>query len=477
MRTFFTLSATFFIVSCCVLACFSGFAAETKENWATEAYKRNCPSIVFIQGDKVEERRSGATDAERTFNGMGSGIIIDERGYIITNYHVVKDIRKIQVKTHDEKDYIAELVAQDSDTDLALIKINARTPLRPITFGRSNDLMPGEDCLAIGNPYGYVFSLTEGRIGQINREVGVNDSSLVYRNSIQASAAINPGNSGGPLIDVNGEMIGINVAIRQGAAGIAFATPVDQVVDVAAKLMSERVNQQITYGLTVSQLEPKDYNAIKRFIIRVDAVESNSPAARAGIQKGDILTEIGKYTLRNKFDFYRALLDMKTNEEVAFSFFRNGELQDTVVAMGASRNSSFANNRTVSAQPAAVAPKTANDAGGNSGAARDKLVWENLGITYTPIPTQEFERTYKEFLAKFEGGVIVKAVRAGSSAEQAGLLPGDVLAGIGPWGMVLADNVRYVGAQEWSRLQTENKTLPADVIRDNTHYTTEIPMK
>jgi len=487
MRTFSVISTLFIVISCCFWGIGAGFSAEPRSNWATDAYQRNCASVVFIQGDKVEERRGNTTDAERTFNGMGSGIIIDERGYIITNYHVVRDIRKIQVKTHDEKDYIGTLVAKDTDTDLAIIKIDARTPLRPIVFGRSNDLMPGEVCMAIGNPYGYIYSLTDGRISAINREVGVNESSLVYRAAIQTNTEINPGNSGGPLINVDGEMIGINVAIRQGATGIAFATPVDQVVEVAAKLIGEVCNQKITHGLTVSQNEPSDYNTIKRFIIRVESVENNSPAAQAGIQKGDILTGIGKYTLKNKLDFYRALLDVKSNEEIAFTFFRNNELVDVAVAMEGRKGGAFAqrtvSQQTVSPQPAAVAPRTASNVvsndekTGTKSADWDKLVWENLGIQYAPIPTQEFAQTYGGFLDKFDGGIIVKAVRKGSPAERAALDVGDVITGIGPWAITVANDVRYIGVQEWERLKAENENLPVDVIRDNTHYATEISTK
>ena len=484
MRTFANISPTLFFVSCHFLAVYAGFAAESRFDWATEAYQKNCPSIVFIQGDKVEESQGRIADTDRTFNGMGSGIIIDERGYIITNYHVVKDIRKIQVKTHDEKDYIAVLAAKDTDTDLAIIKINARTPLQPISFGRSNDLLPGEVCMAIGNPYGYVYSLTDGRISAINREVGVNDSSLVYRAAIQTNTAINPGNSGGPLINVHGEMIGINVAIRQGATNIAFATPVDQVVHVAAKLMGELVDQQVSCGLTVSQIEPSDYSAIQRFIIKVESVESNSPAAQAGIQPGDILMGIGKYTLRNKLDFYRALLDLKANEETVFGIFRNNELTDVTVVVRDSKNSVFA-QRNISPQPAVAAAvsRVASNAvesverAGTKAAEWDKLVWENLGILYTPIPAQEFERMYKDFLPQFDGGIVVKAVRDASPAEKGNLVAGDVIVGIGPWGMTSANDVRYVGGQEWKKLKAENENLQADVIRDNSHYQTPIPTR
>lgn len=489
MRTSPTITLPFIFVVCCFWTICAVSANDTRSNWATEAYQKNCDSVVFIQGDKVEERHGGAADSERTFNGMGSGIVIDERGYIITNYHVVKDIRRIQVKTYDQKDYIATLVAKDTDTDLAIIKINVRSPLRPITFGRSNDLMPGESCMAIGNPYGYVFSSTDGRISAVNREVGVNDSPLVYRGAIQTNTAINPGNSGGPLINVNGEMIGINVAIRQGATNIAFSSPVDQVVEVAAKLMGEIVDQQIAHGLTVSQNEPNDYDAIKRFIVKVESVESNSPAAQAGIQKGDLLIGIGKYTIRNRLDFYRALLDLKASDEIAFTFFRNNELQDVAMIVGTPKNSAFARRNPASSQPVAAAAASATKTASNTNpvsseeraAQRDKEVLEKLGIRYTVIPTQEYKQMYPKFKlgenAEFpNGGLMVKATRAGGPAEQVGIIPGDIIVGIGDWETASASNVWYV-VQEWSKLLSKNESLRVDVIRDNTHYRADIPLR
>ena len=476
------ISALFIIVTCCLLSFSVGSALESRTNWATEAYLKNRESVVFIQGDKIDERRGGIADPDRTFNGMGSGIVIDERGFIITNYHVIRDIRQIQIKTYEGNDYIATLVAKDTDTDLALIKINSRTPLRPISFGRSHDLMPGEVCLAIGNPYGYVHSLTDGRISAVNRDVEVNGSSLVYRGAIQTNTEINPGNSGGPLINIHGEMIGINVAIRQGATGIAFATPVDLVVEVAAKLMREVVNQQVVHGITVSQNEPRDFDAVKRFIIRVESVESNSPAALAGIRRGDILMGIGKHTLINKLDFYRALLDLRANEEIAFSLFRNNEILDIAVAVGSPRNAALASRNAASppasqptAQPAAAAPRTAGNV--VSPTEWDRLVWENLGIQYAVMSTQEFERTHQQFLAKFDGGIIVRAVRDGSPAEMTGFIPGDLLVGIGPWATTTANDIRFIGGQEWAKLRAEREILPADVIRDGTHYAAEIPMR
>ena len=477
MRTFSIITVPLIFVYCYFWMVFGVFANESRSNWATDAYQKNCNSVIFIQGDKVEGRRGGTYESDRTFNGMGSGVIIDERGYIITNYHVVKDIRNIQVKTYDQKDYTAELVAKDSDTDLAIIKINAKTPLQPITFGRSHDLMPCESCLAIGNPYGYFSSLTDGRISAVNREVGVNDSPLVYRSAIQTNAAINPGNSGGPLINIEGEMIGINVAIRQGSNAIAFASPVDQVVEVAAKLIGEIVNQKISLGITVSQNEPTDYSRFKRFIVKVESVENNSQAAQSGIKQGDILVGIGKYTVRNKLDFYRALLDLRANDDIAFNIYRNNELQDINVAIGGTTNSAFA-RQSIAPRPSATAPKSASHAvsQSNSPAEWDRILWDNLGIQYVAIPAHEFDQKYQNFLGKFSGGVVVKAVRTGSPAEQASFTVGDVIVGMGQWETTSTNDMRWI-ASKWSNLLAENERLHAEVIREGTHYAADIPLK
>jgi serine protease Do len=471
MKTFPLLAIPVILISYCITAV---SAAEPRSNWATDAYKKNCDSVVFIQGDKVED---SAARTERAFNGMGTGIIIDERGYIITNYHVVKDIRKIQVTTYDQKQYTASLVAKDSDTDLAIIKVNIRSPLRPITFGRSDDLMPGESCIAIGNPYGYAFSLTDGRISAINREVGVNESALIYRLAIQTNTEINPGNSGGPLINVDGEMIGINVAIRQGASGIAFAIPVDQVVEIAAKLIGELVEQQIGHGIKVTQVDVRS----NRFAVVVESVESNSPAALAGIQQGDIITGIGKYTLTNKFDFYRSLIGLKKNDEIAVTVQRNRESVDVVIAVDTPKGNMFA-NRNVLARQAAAAPKTANlvlpkSSGSMTAAALDEMVWKNLGIRYEPMPAEEYERKFPKYLSEYRGGVVVKEVREDGPMAQGQVTIGDVIVGISDWETTSNSDLQYIATKGWSTLQAKSNTVQVNVFRDGQHYYTEVPTK
>ena len=161
---------------------------------------------------------------------MGTGTIVDERGYILTNYHVVSDVRRIEVTLDDGRGCTAELVAYDAAADLAVIKIPAPKPLPVIRIGTSSDLMEGESVIALGNAFGYEQTVTRGIISALGRDVQVSDTQA-YDDLIQTDASINPGNSGGPLLNIDGEMIGVNVAVRAGAQGIGFAIPIDNALD------------------------------------------------------------------------------------------------------------------------------------------------------------------------------------------------------------------------------------------------------
>ena len=208
------------------------------------------PSVVSIHGRKTlpaEYEADGTADASHQVNGMGTGIVIDERGYIITNYHVVEGVKRIRATLADGTTAVAELVANDPETDLAIIKIPEEKEFPVIRLGTSTDVMPGETVVAVGNAYGYEHTVTQGIISALHRTVQVSDYQK-YADLIQTDASINPGNSGGPLLNIDGDMIGINVAVRVGAQGIGFAIPVDEAMEVAANLLScERVGQ-VTYG-------------------------------------------------------------------------------------------------------------------------------------------------------------------------------------------------------------------------------------
>ena len=203
------------------------------------AVRQARPAVVSIQGQKTVSAAEAASspDAPRQVNGMGTGTIVDERGYILTNYHVVSDVRRIEVTLDDGRGYTADLVAYDAVTDLAIIKIPSPKPLSVIRIGTSADLMEGESVIALGNAFGYEQTVTRGIISALGRDVQVSDTQS-YDDLIQTDASINPGNSGGPLLNIDGEMIGVNVAVRAGAQGIGFAIPIDQALRTAARLLN-----------------------------------------------------------------------------------------------------------------------------------------------------------------------------------------------------------------------------------------------
>ncbi len=465
-------------------------ASEDRENWATRAYKKNVNAVVNIQGDKVDEFGGDGKNGEsgKSYNGMGTGVIIDERGYIVTNYHVVQGIRKIQVTTFDRSKFTATLVARDTETDLAIIKITPKEPLQTMTLGRSDDVMPGEFCMVIGNPYGYPFKATHGLISGVGEEVVVTDE-LTYRNAIQISSPINPGNSGGPLFNVNGEMIGINAAIRQGAECIAFAIPVDQIVDVSSRLIANAESRFAYLGLQVYQTD-SDSDVAKnagisadeprRSIVVVESVDANSPAAAAGIKVGDIITGAGKYSVSNKIDFSRALIGRKSNDDLGFNILREQEKLDIALTLAAPQDDSFARNGS-RRQLAGSGPNAANATGSakvaNQAKPGDDNVWEALGLRYTPLTKEEYQRNYAQFVNDYPyGGVTVKAVKEDSAMNDKGVSPGDVIIGIHEWVATSTNDMRFI-AKAWPTLNPTSGTVRVLILREGVLYSTDVPVK
>ena len=241
-------------------------------------------------------------NTNRHVNGMGTGVVIDARGYIITNYHVVDGVREIQIKLAGGERYVAKLVCRDSETDLAIIKIDSPNKLPVIPLGTSRDLMPGETVIAVGNAYGYEHTVTRGIVSALHRAVQVSDAQY-YDDLIQTDASINPGNSGGPLLNIDGDMIGINVAVRAGAQGIGFAIPVDRVLSIAASLLASSNQNRTWVGITTSSVSDTLRNGMT-----IGTVESKSPAAVAGLTAGDIVTAVDDNEINCPLDFQRAML-------------------------------------------------------------------------------------------------------------------------------------------------------------------------
>jgi S1-C subfamily serine protease len=233
--------------------------------------------------------------------GAGSGSIIDARGYILTNHHVIEDARKLEVTLANGKKYSAKLIGSDPDTDVAVIKIEARREdLTLIPMGSSDNLKVGQKVIAIGNPFGLGQTLTTGIISMVGRTLRASSGTLV-EDMIQTDASINPGNSGGPLIDSSGKMIGINTAIFSptgASVGIGFAIPIDVVRRVSNELIDKGYYRYPWLGATLLTLFPDLAEALKlpvRAGAMVIEVVPRSPAAKAGMKSGTSRAQVGNY--------------------------------------------------------------------------------------------------------------------------------------------------------------------------------------
>lgn len=247
---------------------------------------------------------------EREINSVGSGVVVHSSGYIVTNAHVVAQASDVRVTFADQRELVAEIVAVDSEHDLAVVKVQSPRPLAAIKLGRSDDLMIGETVVAIGNPLGLQNSVTSGIISALDRKLVFSDE-LVYTGLIQTDAAINPGNSGGPLINLNGELIGINSAIRGDAQNLGFAIPVDRLWQLLPMLLDVERRERVTFGLTVAGSD-----------ITVASVRPGTPAADAGLQTGDRIVRFDGEPLANSIDYFVHLLDRKPGDEVALTVKR-----------------------------------------------------------------------------------------------------------------------------------------------------------
>src|SRR5262249_24446200 len=217
--------------------------------------------------------------------------------------------------------YPARLVQHDEAMDLAMLKIEANRTLPTIALGTSSDLMVGEDVITIGNAFGYENTVSVGIISALNRNVTLSDEQ-VYRNLIQTDACINPGNSGGPLLNIDGELIGINVAVRAGAQGIGFALPVDDVKKVAVEMMSTRKLAATWHGLVAD--EQPHPSGDGRAVVLSD-VQPGSPAEDAGFRPGDQVVKVGDLGVSTPLDIERGLLDAAPGRPTRVQIRRGGQ--------------------------------------------------------------------------------------------------------------------------------------------------------
>lgn len=300
-----------------------------KEMTASEIYAANVNSTVGIT-TSIETNYFGY----RTMAAAaGSGFILSDNGYIVTNYHVVSDANEIKVTTYDNKEYEAELIGYDEDKDLAVLKIEA-DGLTPVILGDSDLMNVGDSVVAIGNPLGELtFSLTQGAVSALNRSITIENSSM---NLIQTDCAINSGNSGGALFNSYGEVIGITNAKYSGDSSsasidnIGFAIPINSVRDIINSIIDKGYVEKPYIGVQVYDLD--GFRNIMEGAV-VYSVEENGPADKAGLQPNDVITAVNGKQISGKSELSAALSAGNAGDVVTLSVYRQGEVIEIEVTL------------------------------------------------------------------------------------------------------------------------------------------------
>ena len=285
-------------------------AQYSRRNPFVEAVQKTRPSIVTV---KVDKRGNWGTKAV-----IGTGVIVDERGYVITNSHVVSNSERVAVVLSDKTEVEAQVLTDDVHHDLAILRVRTDKKLKALPFGPSSDLLVGETVFAVGHPYGYTDTVTPGIVSALGREIQM-PSGVTLKELIQTNASLNPGNSGGQLLNVNGELIGINVALREGAQGIAFALNADVVQKVLAEHLSAARVAKVRHGLVVREKVVAEDGTNRQQVVVERAADG------AGLKSGDVLRAVGGRAVANRFDVERALWDCKPGDTVDAVVLRDGE--------------------------------------------------------------------------------------------------------------------------------------------------------
>ena len=403
-------------------------AGSLRETPAVRAVRQITPAVVNIRSEKTVTAESVlyATRGGQKVSGMGTGVVFDARGYIITNYHVIAGVDWLRVTLSDGGVHKARVVSFDRQADLAVIKVDAGHPLPEMPLGTSSDLMLAETVFAVGNAYGYEDTVTCGIISALHREVEVNDKQT-YHNLIQTDASINPGNSGGPLINLEGNVVGINVAIRAGAQRIGFAIPIDDARRVIAKLIAIDRLGQTWHGIKTND----DKQGARRRLVVTGTVK-NSPAANAGLKTGDVILRSGKTIVVDAVDFERSLLGQKAGNKVELTVDRAGKSTRLSLVLAVRKNSAHTNATETTTASINLAPAA-------------QQAWQAFGLKFEVVKTRELQKRHgREVLEHYRGGLRVTDVRENGPGASHGIRQGDVLVGLHEWETVNLDNVRWV---------------------------------
>ncbi|HSP81612.1 MAG TPA: trypsin-like peptidase domain-containing protein [Myxococcaceae bacterium] len=365
-----------------------------RRNEVVEVVEKVSPAVVYIGTEQEVQspfrgRRSlmeeffGVPQRKQKVEGLGSGVIVDPDGIIITNDHVIRGASAIHVVLADGRELPAEVIGSDANNDLAVLKVNSKKPLPVAKLGTSGDLMIGETVIAIGSPFGLSKTVTTGVVSATGRTFKADGRT--YNDFLQTDAAINPGNSGGPLLNVDGDIIGINTAIFASAQGIGFAIPADKVRRIVNELTRFGKVRPAWVGIEAQNLSPRlaaqlgwdrTYGAV------VSEVEPGSPADKAGVRRGDVLAEMGGSRITDAEDFDTRVRGYPARTTFPLVVFREGEQKSLRV--------------TPSEFPAELV---------------EALLWNRLGLRVKPV----------------RGAMAIQAVRRGSVAAEVGLEAGDLI--------------------------------------------------
>jgi len=412
----------------------SGGAAPAAGNGSyRELVKRVAPAVVSIEVTKVKnpvpsQRRRFQDDSRRDLDEMeedviprpreprgrpgqfGSGAIIDPRGVVITNNHVIQGAAEVRVTLYDGRVLTSKQIFGDPKTDLAIIKLEPKSPLPSLEFGASDEMEIGDRVLAFGAPFGLVGSVTSGIISGKSRNLGIN----IYEDYIQTDAAINPGNSGGPLVNLDGKIIGINTAIRTNTGafqGVGLAIPSEVARDVAAQLVSTgtvvRGYLGITFGVITPELAQQLGLETPKGAL-VEEVIPNAPAAKAGLREGDIILTVNGKVLEAPVNLRRMVATYGVGRKMTLGILRDGKRQTVEVTIEVQPSDFFSRRE--------VRPPQEPEG--------ETVSLEKLGLDVADLTPAEAEKL--GFTRALRGAVIVQ-VKKGGLADRAGLKRGMVI--------------------------------------------------
>ena len=349
-------------------------------------------------------RPFGSPFQPQALEGMGSGMIIRKEGYVITNNHVVQGARRISVRLVDEREYPARLIGTDPRTDVAVLKIDSDKPLPTVELGNSDAIEVGQWAMAVGNPFGFEQTVTVGVISAKGRETTLMGPAG-YQDYIQTDASINPGNSGGPLVNLYGQVIGINNHIfsrNGGNVGIGFAVPINNAKPVIEELIRNGKVIRGRIGVMIKNVTPDlaaEFGLAEARGALVNSVEPGGPAEQAGVQPGDVILSFAGQPIQKTLDLVKQVTQSPVGEKQPLTVWREGQeitLQVGVVELAAEKPALPAEERS-----------------------------DTWGLAVQSVPAELAQR----WKLPAGQGLLISGVTPGSSAEQAGLQAGDVILG------------------------------------------------